>query len=215
MEVMSRPHRHRQAIRIASPAGRRVGASLQKVDGRQQTRNVLFWEEHANWWLDSATAVPAGGAPYGDWSKHVDPRYWDSLADARVIFDGEASPSILCLVGDCGGGPYAGPYSGCTVKDERTGRFAGYRLFIKDTIRFRSHVNVLINHGESFNSGPISSYGGQAETGRLLRPEVDKDYDKVYDKVAKPLNTAHALARRLRNWGFARHHMPLLHPRWV
>ena len=48
---------------------------------------VLLWEGQANWWLDSATAVPAGGAPYGPWSKHVSPRYWDALADARAIFD--------------------------------------------------------------------------------------------------------------------------------
>lgn len=55
---------------------------------------VLFWEGHANWWLDSATAVPADGAPYGDWSKYIDPVYWDALANARAVFD-DPLPPIL------------------------------------------------------------------------------------------------------------------------
>ena len=46
---------------------------------------VLFWEGHANWWLDSATATPADGAPFQPWSKYVDPVYWDSLANARSL----------------------------------------------------------------------------------------------------------------------------------
>ena len=60
-------------------------------------------------------------------------------------------------------GTYAGPYSGCTVKDEQTGQFAGYRLFINDAIPFQSNVKVVINHGEFFNSGPLYTYEGQAD----------------------------------------------------
>ena len=90
---------------------------------------------------------------------------------ARVHVDGQKEPTLKVwgtedfLGGSfyfCGG-TYAGPHSGCTVKDEHRGRFAGYRLFIKDAIPFDSHINVLVNHGESINSGPIGSYEGQAD----------------------------------------------------
>ena len=73
-------------------------------------------------------------------------------------------PSLSFLGGSfyfCGG-TCAGPHSGCTVKDERNGRFAGYKLLIEDAIPFDSYIKVLITHGEHFNSGPIWSYEGQA-----------------------------------------------------
>lgn len=80
------------------------------------------------------------------------------------------------------GGTYAGPYSGSTVRDEQGGRFAGYRLFIKDAIPFDSHINVLVNHGEHFNSGPISSYEGQADYSSVAywyqaEPHSDASYE--------------------------------------
>ena len=47
---------------------------------------VLFWEGLGNWWLDSATALPADGAPVGDWSRWIDPVYWQAVANARAFF---------------------------------------------------------------------------------------------------------------------------------
>jgi len=62
-----------------------------------------------------------------------------------------------------GDGLYAGPYSGCTYKNENLGRFAGYRFFIEDAIPFDSHIHVLVNHGEYFKSGPFATYTGRAD----------------------------------------------------
>ena len=90
---------------------------------------------------------------------------------AMVYVDGQPDP-VLKVWGTedfCGGsfyfsgGPYAGPYSGCTYINEHTGQFAGYRLFIKDAITFQSSIKVMVNHGESFKSGPIASYEGHAD----------------------------------------------------
>ncbi len=48
--------------------------------------SVLFWEGLGNWWLDSPNAVPFDGAPVGDWSRWVDPVYWQAVNNARVFF---------------------------------------------------------------------------------------------------------------------------------
>jgi len=60
-------------------------------------------------------------------------------------------------------GPYAGPFAGCTLKDESLGRFAGYRLHIPDVIPFQEEVLVELNHGDPLKSGPIENYNGRAD----------------------------------------------------
>ena len=60
-------------------------------------------------------------------------------------------------------GPFAGPYSGATVVSKEQGRFAGYRLFIKDAIPFHSEIKVQLAHGMFFSGGKMMSYSGQAD----------------------------------------------------
>ena len=60
-------------------------------------------------------------------------------------------------------GPYAGPFAGCTLLEEDTGRFAGYRLQIPDAIPFERDLSVEFNHGDSLGSGPIMTYDGTAD----------------------------------------------------
>ena len=92
------------------------------------------------------------------------------------------------------GGTYAGPYSGCTVKDESIGRFAGYRLFIKDPIPFDSKISVTVNHGEYFNSGPIGSYEGRADYSSVaywyqIEPHLERIYKEWEVHERLPLIT--------------------------
>ena len=47
---------------------------------------VLFWEGLGNWWLDSPSALPVGGAPHSPNSKYIDPVYWDALANATAPY---------------------------------------------------------------------------------------------------------------------------------
>ena len=56
---------------------------------------VLFWEGLGNWWLDSPSALPVGGAPYSPNSKYIDPVYWDALANATAPFLIEPSDQLL------------------------------------------------------------------------------------------------------------------------
>jgi hypothetical protein len=87
---------------------------------------------------------------------------------AHVYVDGAAEP-VYKLWGTedyFGGshyfarGPYAGPFSGCTLLEPSLGRFAGYRLHLPDAIPFESEISVELNHGDPLDSGPIVS-GGQ------------------------------------------------------
>jgi hypothetical protein len=94
------------------------------------------------------------------------------------------------------GGTYTGPYSGCTVKNEKIGRFAGYRLFVNDAIPFNSRIEVLINHGEHFNSGPISTYDGHADYSSVaywyqVEPHSDASYQgqAVHDRLPTDVRT--------------------------
>lgn len=48
---------------------------------------VLFWNYRANWWLDSAEARPADGAPTNSKSRWVSPVYWQAIENARAAFD--------------------------------------------------------------------------------------------------------------------------------
>lgn len=60
-------------------------------------------------------------------------------------------------------GPFAGAYSGATVVNRSQGRFAGYRLFIKDAIPFQTGIKVQLAHGAFFDGGKMMSYSGQAD----------------------------------------------------
>ena len=44
---------------------------------------ILFWNPRANWWLDSAEARPADGAPLNTLSRWVPRNYWRALENAR------------------------------------------------------------------------------------------------------------------------------------
>ena len=60
-------------------------------------------------------------------------------------------------------GPFAGPYSGATVVNKAQGRFAGYRLFIKDAIPFQTGITVQFAHGRFFDGGKMMTYSGRAD----------------------------------------------------
>lgn len=60
-------------------------------------------------------------------------------------------------------GPSAGPYSGATLVNKSQGRFAGYRLFIKDAIPFQKGITVQLAHGAFFDGGKMMSYSGRAD----------------------------------------------------
>ena len=88
-----------------------------------------------------------------------------------VHVDGETEPSLKYWgTEDFFGGSYyfergafAGPYSGATVVNKSQGRFAGYRLFIKDAIPFQTGIKVQLAHGHPLKSGKMMSYSGRAD----------------------------------------------------
>ena len=121
---------------------------------------------------------------------------------SRIYVDGNSDPALKVwgtedfLGGSFyfSGGTYAGPYSGCTVKDESIGRFAGYRLFTKDPIPFDSKISVTVNHGEYFNSGPIGSYEGRADYSSVaywyqIEPHLESIYKEWEVHERLPLIT--------------------------
>jgi hypothetical protein len=56
---------------------------------------VLFWEGLVNWWLDSPSALPVGGAPHSPNSKYIDPVYWEALANAAAPYMIEPANPLL------------------------------------------------------------------------------------------------------------------------
>ncbi|MFZ4595063.1 MAG: glycoside hydrolase family 172 protein, partial [Verrucomicrobiaceae bacterium] len=88
-----------------------------------------------------------------------------------VHVDGETEPSLKYWgTEDFFGGSYyfergafAGPYSGATVVNKSQGRFAGYRLLIKDAIPFQTGIKVQLAHGHPLKSGKMMSYSGRAD----------------------------------------------------